>query len=166
MLKQPKGYYAVVDIEALVFGPGFKSIAEQLAIVFYDARGAECWAEHYNIFQPYTIYGLREVYGIPEQRVASAVESYERITGDSFLHHYPNGARWSDVKKHILAECNLFAIKIYAKGPELENELLGGRPEVQDLASFGCPKYPQKVHNPLDECRFFSRWIPELFPKK
>lgn len=162
--RQAKSYYAVIDAEALVFGPPYTNIAEQLAVVFYDRNGTERWAEHHIVHQPFTEAGLRDVYCIPGPLVCRAISGYYKVTGDHFIH--TGGVRWRDVRAHIISECNVFAIKIYAKGPQLENALFGGALRVEDLAPFGCPKYPRKVHNPLEECRFFSQWIPEIYLKK
>jgi hypothetical protein len=159
-----KSYYAVIDAEALVFGPPYVNIVEQLAIVFYDREGRERHAEHYIVHQPFTEAGLKDVYGIPGDVVSRAISGYYKVTGDHYIHS--GGARWRDVRGRVTAECERFAAKVYAKGPQLENALFKGALHVEDLAPFGCPKYPRKIHNPLEECRFFSQWIPEIYPKK
>jgi hypothetical protein len=33
-----------------------------------------------------------------------------------------------------------------------------------NLEDFGCEKYPNAIHRPIDEVRFFMQWVPEKIP--
>ena len=52
---------------------------------------------------------------------------------------------------------------MYAKGASLERTVLGSYLNIQDLEWYGCPKYPGELHDPLQECIFFSDYVPEIY---
>ena len=161
-LQGGREYYAVIDVEALILG-NVINIVEQIAFVLYDIDGAEVWAEKHMITQPHTGEELSKMYSVDMGVVQRSVDAYRRITGDDPIHRDPRAfERWSDVRKHIQKACHDHALSVYAKGPSLEISVFYGAIDFQDLAFFGCPKYPLSPHDPLKECRFFAQWIPEI----
>lgn len=161
-------YYAVIDVEALVLVVPGRSplyIVEQVAMVMYSpSTGREVWSERTFVKQPHTNQQLAKIYGVDQTVVDYAIECYERITGDAYLH--PSGESYSSLRNRIVYLYQNHILKFYGKGVTLENSLFSRYFPVYDLASFGCPKYPFAIHNPLEECRFFSKWIPELHSQK
>jgi len=155
-------YYAVIDVEALILG-NVINIVEQVAFVLYSLDGAEVWAEKHMIYQPHTGEALSRMYGVDMEIVQRSVDAYKRITGDEPVHsNMRTFERWSDVRRHIQKACHDHASTVYAKGTSLEASVFYGTIEFQDLAWFGCPRYPLPLHDPLKECRFFAQWIPEI----
>lgn len=155
--------YAVIDVEALILGPVVR-VVEQIAVVLMSAStGEEIFAEKHNVWQPKDHRELSDFYGQPFEVVDRAISAYGRITGDNYLHddalRHPV---WRAVKTRIRKILRHRAIKIYAKGASLERTVFGGSIPIADLEWSGCPKYPYALHDPLEECRFFSQYIPEL----
>ncbi|MDR3540720.1 MAG: hypothetical protein P4L69_07080 [Desulfosporosinus sp.] len=157
-----KVYYAVIDVEALILGKVI-NIVEQVAFVLYSIDGAEVWAEKHMIYQPHTGEELSRMYGVDLETVQQSVNAYKRITGDEPVHSNPRiFERWSDVRRHIQKACHDHTATVYAKGISLETSVFYGTITFQDLAWFGCPRYPLPLHDPLKECRFFAQFIPEI----
>lgn len=155
-------YYAVIDVEAIVL-THVVNVVEQLAFVLYSEEGAEVWAEKHMIYQPYDERSLSEMYDVDIQTVKKSADAYRRITGDNPIHPNPIvHERWTDVRKHVQRACRDHAATVYAKGISLESSVFYGALDFQDLAWWGCPKYPLPIHDPLNECRFFAQWIPEI----
>lgn len=159
----PKGktYYAVIDIEALVLGVA--DVIEQVGIVLVDIYGEEALGEKHMVFQPMDARKLAIVYGTDIQTVERAVEGYERITQDSYIHGDRRATElWGYVRERIVQICQLYAVAVYAKGMALESRVFYGDLFFSDLAWWGACKYPNPVHDPLSECRFFAQFIPDL----
>lgn len=131
----------------------------QAAIVVVDDRKREVFSRKYNVRQPMSAGDIIERYDETPQTVASAIDGYMRVTGDlSYVH--PKGMPWGEVKKDISELCRKFKCTVFAKGISLESRALEDL-NFFDLAWWGCPKYPYKTnHDPLAECRFFSKYIP------
>jgi len=154
--------YAVVDVEAIVV-PGIINIVEQIAYVLCDQNGMEVLAEKYFVYQPKSESDIAAEYGIPLEVVRKSADAYRSITGDEPIHSDKSKyTEWAVVKRHILEILKERAYLIYAKGINLENSVFNGELPLRDLAWWGVPKYPYQVHDPLDECRFFSKYIPEI----
>ena len=97
--------------------------------------------------------------------VLKAVDGYRKVTHDNYVHDYPmlyGYKQWGPVRKRITQICRLYAVCAYAKGMDLEYRVFFGEIPFLDLAWWGAPKYPNDVHDPLSECRFFSQYIPDL----
>lgn len=158
----------MVDAEAIVLCGGRLNVVESIAIAMYDDAGEEVLAEEYQVYQPLDADGIAAVYGVHPDEVVASAAAYSRITGDrEYVHVDPSRhARWRDVRRRILHLCKTYAAAVYAKGPALERTIFGGALEIADLAPFGCPKYPGTPHDPLSECRFFSRYIPRKETEK
>lgn len=156
--------YAVVDVEALLLGPRVR-VVEQVGYVLRSATtGAELLAEKFIVYQPHGVDALVANYSQPRSVVDQAVAAYCRITGDPSPVHDDPGLHpsWAAVKYHINRVLKARAFKVYAKGADLERRVFGTLFAIHELELFGCPKYPGAIHDPLEECRFFSRYIPEL----
>lgn len=158
--------YAVIDVEALLLGP--VKVVEQLGCVIMSASdGAEVFAEKHMVYQPYDAEGLVRHYGQPPEVVRTAMDGYTMVTGDDPLHDDPaRFPSWSAVRNRIRKILKRRAIRVYAKGAALERTVFGSALEIFDLEWTGCPRYPEKIHDPLEECRFFARFIPEFGAKK
>jgi hypothetical protein len=154
--------YAVIDVEALLLGP--VKVVEQIACVIVSAStGKETFAEKHIVYQPYDVPGLVAHYVQPEAVVRAAVDGYVMITGDDPVHDDPLvHPTWSAVRNRLRKILRRRAIKVYAKGAELERIVFGSTLEIYDLEWTGCPRYPEKIHDPLKECRFFAQYIPQL----
>ena len=156
-----RAYYAVIDVEALVFGR--VDIVEQVAIVLVDMFGREVLGEKHMIYQAMTSHQLAESYSLDPQNVQRGIQGYEMITHDGYMHNDPSTyERWGTVRKRIMQICQRYAVAVYAKGIALEYRVFYGELPFFDLAWWGAPKYPHEVHDPLSECRFFSQFIPDL----
>ncbi len=155
--------YAVIDVEALILGPKVR-VVEQVGFVLISAKtGLEILGEKFLVFQPMDANALSMYYRQPRQVVDYAINAYGRITGDDYIHNDPNlHPIWGAVKTRIRKIINRRAIKVYAKGAALERTVFSNAFDLLDLEWYGCPKYPLAVHDPLEECRFFSSYIPEL----
>jgi hypothetical protein len=154
--------YAVIDVEALILGP--VKVVEQVACVIISAStGLEVFAEKHIVYQPYDANGLVQHYGQSMETTMIAIDGYVTVTHDNPIHDdsriHPS---WGAVRNRLRKILRRRAIKIYAKGANLERIVFGSTLDIDDLEWFGCPKYPEKVHDPLLECRFFARYIPEL----
>ena len=157
--------YAVIDIEALLLGPKVRVVEQVAFVIISAATGREILAEKHIIFQPKDVAELVEHYNQPREIVEFAVNAYRRITGDNHIHSDPAAnPTWSAVKTRVRKIMRRRAIKVYAKGAALERTVFGKAFEIDDLEYYGCPKYPIAIHDPLEECRFFSKFIPELSP--
>ena len=155
-------YFAVIDVEALILGDVI-NIVEQVAFVLYSVDGVEVWAEKHMIEQPYNGDELSRMYGVDRGVVQRSIDAYKRITGDEPVHPRNSGfERWAAVRKHIQKACHDHAAVVYAKGTSLEASVFYGAIQFDDLAWWGCPKYPLSLHDPLKECRFFAQFIPEI----
>ena len=155
--------YAVIDVEALMVGPIVK-IVEQVAFVLVSASdGRELLAEKHIVYQHFNAEELAVHYNQSAQTIENAVAIYKRLTQDDPVHSdpavYPT---WSAVRNRIRKILRRRAIKIYAKGAGLERTVFGKSFDIYDLEWSGCPKFPEAVHDPLEECRFFSKYIPEM----
>lgn len=155
--------YAVIDVEALILGPVVR-VVEQVGVVMISAStGREIMGEKHMVYQPYDTPGLCRWYKQPEDVVERAVSAYRRITGDDPTHGDPLAhPTWSAVRTRLRRILRRRAIRVYAKGAALERTVFGRAFEIDDLEWYGCPKYPLAIHDPLEECRFFSQYIPEL----
>lgn len=158
--------YATIDVEALVIGPTAR-IVEQVAFVLMSAEnGREILAEKWYVWQPNDVEGLCNWTRQPLAVVNRAVAAYREITHDDHVHndpavHYP----WSAVRNRVRKILRRRAIKIYAKGAALEREVFNHSLDIHDLEDVEnpkCPRYPYMPHDPLEECRWFSRYVPEL----
>lgn len=155
-------FYAVVDVEALILG-NVINIVEQIAFVLYNLDGVEVWAEKHMIEQPLNGDELSRKYGVDREIVQRSLDAYERITKDNHIHPKNSGyEKWATVRNHIKKAFTDHAAKVYAKGPALEISVFYNSVTIDDLALYGCPKYPGKVHDPLNECRYFAQFIPEI----
>lgn len=115
------------------------------------------------VYQPYDAYQLCCQYRQPPWTVDGAIRAYIMITNDNPVHDNPSiHPMWSAVRTRIRKILSRRAIKIYAKGAALERTVFGRAMKIDDLEWTGCPKYPERVHDPLLECRFFAQYIPEL----
>jgi hypothetical protein len=139
-------------------------VVEQVGFVIISAStGREILAEKHIVYQPKTTDELIQYYNQPREIVEFSVNAYRRITGDNPVHDDPtNQPIWSAVKTRIRKIMRRRAIKVYAKGASLERTVFGKAFEIDDLEYYGCPKYPMEIHDPLEECRFFAKFIPEL----
>jgi len=154
--------YILIDVEAVLMGK--IKVVEQVAIVIMSmSTGDEVLGERYMVYQPMTAEELAQHYGKPVQMAQKSAEAYTRITGDTIVHDDPaTNPTWSAVRNRVRKICRRRAIRVYAKGAELERSVFNGAFPIDDLELYGCPKYPGKLHNPLDECRFFSGYVPEI----
>lgn len=154
--------YAVIDVEALILGP--VKVVEQVACVIISAATCqEIFAEKHMVYQPFGPDGLVTHYGQPMSVVQKAIDGYTYITRDDPVHNDPMiHPTWSAVRNRIRKILRRRAIRIYAKGASLERTVFGSTLDICDLEWTGCPRYPEPVHDPLLECRFFSQYIPEL----
>lgn len=154
--------YAVIDVEALMLGP--VKVVEQVACILLAAStGCEVFAEKHMVYQPFDAAGLCAHYGQPPEVVKRAIDGYILVTRDNPVHNDPRiNPSWSAVRNRIRKILRRRAIKVYAKGAALERTVFGTSMEIQDLEWYGCEKYPLPVHDPLLECRFFAKFIPEL----
>ena len=61
-------------------------------------------------------------------------------------------------------------IALYAKGNVPTDKLLIDKCKsdipIFNLEDFNCEVFPSKIHNPEDEVRFFSRWVPINIPSR
>lgn len=155
--------YAVIDVEALILGPVVR-VVEQVGVVLLSAStGQEIMGEKHIVYQPHDSAHLCWWYRQPPEVVEYAVSAYRRITGDEPVHNDPMvHPTWSAVRTRLRKILRRRAIKVYAKGAALERTVFGRAFEIDDLEYYGCPKYPLAVHDPLEECRFFAQYIPEL----
>jgi hypothetical protein len=154
--------YAVIDVEALLLGP--VKVVEQVAcIIMSSATGKEIFAEKHMVYQPFDANGLVMHYGQSMDVVRRAIDGYVHVTRDNPVHDDPmNNPTWSAVRNRLRKILRRRAIRVYAKGASLERTVFGSTIDVQDLEWWGCPKYPEAVHDPLLECRFFANYIPEF----
>lgn len=157
--------YLVVDVEALILGPRF-SVVEQLGLILRsNTTGEELLAEKFFIYQPLDTIGITRKYQCPFQVANYAVNAYRMVTGDNPIHaNKRDHFKWSRVRSHVLRLIRNRVIKTYAKGAALERMVLGNKIYIDDLEWFQCPRYPLNLHDPLEECRFFASFIPELMP--
>jgi hypothetical protein len=159
-------YYAVIDIEALVLKATqtrVVNIVEQAAIILVDINGYEVFAAKYMIYQPKDLMEISNEYTIPYKTVVGSALAYTTITADNYLHNNKNNyLEWFAIRNHIKRICKDYAAKVYAKGTLLENSVFYGEIVFHDLAMWGCPRFPYEIHDPLAECRYFARYIPEL----
>lgn len=154
--------YAVIDVEALMLGR--IKVVEQIACVILSAAtGNVVFAEKHFVYQPYDVPGLCAHYGCPLNCVSKSVSIYRQMTGDDPVHMDPmTNPTWSAVRNRLRKILRRRAIKVYAKGAALERTVMGSFLCIQDLEWYGCPKYPEEIHDPLKECLFFSQYIPEI----
>lgn len=155
--------YGLVDVEALIIGPRVK-VVEQVAILLISAEtGDELVAEKHIVYQPYDTSALSAKYGQDIRTVIGSVEAYKRITGDDPVHSDPSiHPSWSAVRNRVRKIFRRRAIRVYAKGAGLERTVFGTSFDIDDLEWYNCPKYPGLIHDPLEECRFFSKYVPEM----
>jgi hypothetical protein len=156
--------YAVIDVEALLIGPRIKLVEQVAFILVSPSTGQELLAEKHMVYQPLGVAELVSTYGQPKEVVEAATSAYTRITDDvNFVHADPmTYPSWSATRNRIRKILRRRAIKVYAKGAALERAVFKDSLFIDDLEWSGCPKYPLSVHDPLLECRFFARFIPEL----
>lgn len=154
--------YAVVDVEAICLGTVY--VVEQVACVIMSAAtGNEIFAEKHIVFQPHDRDGIVAVYNRPKEEVDRGVDGYIKVTGDNPVHNDPSiHVPWNAVRNRLKKILRRRAYRIYAKGAGLERKVFGEAVPIWDLEWYNCPKYPEKIHDPLKECRFFARYIPEL----
>jgi hypothetical protein len=157
--------YAVVDVEALMFEKNFR-LVEQIAFVVVSPKPYRklLIAEKHYIYQPYDFSQLCIRYNQNPNVVMNAINAYMYITHDNYIHDMPViHPPWNAVRTRITKILSGRSIKIYAKGAQLERTVLPRGIDIYDLNDFGCPKFPDKIHDPLAECLFFSNYIPELY---
>jgi hypothetical protein len=155
--------YAVVDVEALILGPIVR-VVEQVGVVLVSANtGQEIMGEKHIVYQPHDEFRLSWWYRQPQEVVEYASSAYRRITGDDPVHNDPMvHPTWCAVRTRLRRILRHRAIKVFAKGAALERTVFGKAFNIYDLEWTGCPKYPLTIHDPLEECRFFANYIPEL----
>jgi hypothetical protein len=156
---------AIIDVEALVIG-NIKPIVvvEQVGIVIIDHyTGNEALARRYNVYQPFDFYNLCEKYAAPPKLIQKAIDGYCTITSDNYIHSdLSNSMRWLEVRRSVIDVCKKYATSIWAKGIQLEQFLFQPELTFQDLVYWGCPKYPYMPHDPLAECKYFKKWVPQV----
>lgn len=158
--------YVVVDAEALIFGKHV--VVEQIAFVLISSQtGREILAEKHIVHQPFNYLQLANKFRVPMETVIKAIQGYTYITHDMMYIHddYNTSCPWRAIRGRLQKIFKNRAIKIYAKGKELEQRLLGPKYVVEELSQYDCPKYPYMPHDPLTECRFFAQYIPEIKTK-
>lgn len=154
--------YAVIDVEALILG-SVKVVEQVACIIISAANKNEIFAEKHMVYQPFDATGLVEHYRQPPSVVHKALYGYKLVTNDDPVHDNPAiHPSWSAVRNRIRKILRRRAINIYAKGASLERTVFGSCLEIKDLEWTGCPVYPYQVHDPLEECRFFAKYVPEL----
>ena len=155
--------YAVIDVEALILGPKIR-VVEQVGVVLISAStGREILGEKHIVLQIQNEKELADFYHQPLYVVENASRAYRMITGDNPIHNDPmKQPSWSAVRTRLRKILRRRAIKVYAKGAALERTVFGDSFDIYDLEWTGCPKYPLAIHDPLEECRFFANYIPEL----
>lgn len=154
--------YAVIDVEALMLD-GIKVVEQVACVIMSSSTGKEVFGEKYMVYQPYDLSGLVSHYGQSYDQTKFATEAYSRITGDNPVHDDPYiHPPWSAVRNRLRKILRRRAIEIYAKGADLERTVFGPSMTILDLEWWGCPKYPLQIHDPLEECRFFAKYIPKL----
>lgn len=155
--------YAVIDVEALILGPVMRIVEQVGFVLISSSTGKEIMGEKHIVYQPYDDHSLAAQYGQPQEIVDYASSAYRRITGDNPIHDDPSRhPTWCAVKTRLRKILRRRAIKVYAKGAALERTVFGKAFPIYDLEWTGCPKYPEPIHDPLEECRFFANYIPEL----
>lgn len=155
--------YAVIDVEALILGPVMRIVEQVGFVLISSSTGSEIMGEKHIVYQPYDDSSLAAQYGQPQEVVDYASSAYKRITGDDPIHNDPmKHPTWCAVKTRLRKILRHRAIKVYAKGAALERTVFGKAFPIYDLEWTGCPKYPLSIHDPLEECRFFANYIPEL----
>lgn len=151
---------AVLDIEALVMWNFV--LVEQIGFVIIDFTGRELFAKHYIIEQPLNDTELMERYSMDPDCLRKAIEGYEKVTGDNYVHQKSRVTyTWKNACFELDAVIRQYKPIIWAKGANLERRVFGMKYIINELEEHGCPKYPPgNLHDPLAECRFFSRYIP------
>ena len=162
-MSRPDDIYMVVDLEALVIAPQMYVI-EQAAYVVVDANCNEVSSGRFCVKQTEDSAALVRKFGLPSaEPVETAIDNYVACTGDPhYVHDDDESVSWSWARGFISELSRRFVATTYAKGISLEQKAFGHRITFVDLAWYGCPKYQRPLHDPLDECRFFARYIPQL----
>lgn len=151
----------VIDVEALVLGSIGKYVVEQVAYVVVNGYGKEMTSCKCTIFQPLNAKELVSAIGCSFEEVSTAIYHYKRITRDaSYIHADVSFPDWDTMKDIITLTQRRFNATVYAKGAKMESQLFCDSFHVHELALYGCPKYPQPVHDPLSECFFFAQYLP------
>ena len=154
--------YAVVDVEALVMRQ--VDIVEQVALIIVNENGVELLAEKHMVYQPFNILQLHQIYGIDLRIIETAVQGYQMVTGDYFIHPFIQlHERWNEVRRRIGNLCKTTVDAVFAKGTALECRVFYKEFPIIDLACYGVPKYPKELlHDPLAECRYFGSFLPQV----
>lgn len=150
---------AVIDIEALVM-KNFV-LVEQIGFIIIDRFGRELFAKKFYIEQPLNERELSERYSFNAGALRAAINGYEWVTGDSYIHPKTRYTyTWSEACTVLHGIINQYRPIIWAKGAALERRVFGMY-IINELEDFGCPKYPsERKHDPLEECWYFSQFIP------
>jgi hypothetical protein len=151
--------HAIIDVEALITRKII--IIEQIGIVVVSEDASIVYEEHHIIVkQPLTIEQLETRFDIPKQQLYHAIYGYNLVTGDNYIHNV--GMSWRSAKAIVIKIIKQYNAIAWAKGADLERKIFEKDLVIYDLADFGCPKYPWKIHNPLNECRYFAQFIPKI----
>ena len=135
-------------------------------MILIDQWGREVLAEKHMIYQPLDTLQVAAAYNVKLDEVKRSSDAYKRITADDPVHKdVRRYERWSDVRKRVRGICHDYAMRVYAKGMTLENSVFYGELELYDLEDYNCPKFPFPIHDPLQECRFFAQFVPDIYPR-
>jgi hypothetical protein len=153
----------VIDVEAVVIQDHKVNILEQIGFVLINERGNEIMSGKFLIRQLDDKYHISKKYKIPLHKVERSIYFYEKITRDGYIHIGNDFFPQKQAIKEIIRLSTNMANVTYAKGCKLENEIFQNAIQFTDLEWYNCPKYPYEIHDPLLECRFFSKFIPSQY---
>jgi hypothetical protein len=154
--------YIVIDVEAITLPREEVYVLEQVGYHATDLEGATTSSGKFYVRQPLTADELVAKHKVAPNRMRRAIQAYEEITGDAFLHSDPHDLEPEFVVRLVTQFCEKKRLKAYAKNPTLERQFFADGIEFFDLEESGCPKYPLRPHDPMLECAFFAVFIPEL----
>lgn len=152
----------VIDVEAIVLPQERVYILEQIGYVMVDHVGVEFLRGKFFVKQPFTDGELSKQHKVAPGRMKHAINAYEIITCDRYIHTHPHCMDASTAIQRVIDLYRMYDAKAYAKNPTLERQFFEPHVKFDDLELYGCPKYPIRPHDPMLECVFFATYIPEI----
>ncbi|MDD5753159.1 MAG: hypothetical protein PHN45_00195 [Methylococcales bacterium] len=152
----------VIDVEALVFPEPAQCVVEQIGFCIVDDYGNTVTSSKINVSQPYYNTQLSTQLGVDINLVNRSIYFYEKITHDSYIHTGACYVSENTALDMVVQMAQASNSTVYAKGCALEKRVFGDRLVFEDLEWYACPKYPHSVHDPLQECLFFAKFIPSM----
>jgi hypothetical protein len=150
--------YGIIDSEFVNIAKVDCGLIFECALLVMNEKFEEVDIHHWNVNYNLHKYSSNRWYAT--MKFINKQGWYER----PIMPYSSTGVSLNFVQSKIATVCDFMNIKVvFVKGDVSTDKLLLKKCKEDirliNLEDFECPKYPNKIHNPANEVRFFSQWM-------